>query len=134
MCWVERIGEALYAQLARKENEPTLMRILLRLAENERRTGDLVQKELDPSLPPPPRWMEKLAVGAATLFFRCLPRAILWRGLRKVLRRRMYQRWFDLYQAMNPVLWRSLSDHEKLQHDLLRPYWECHSKEGIWKK
>ncbi|MFA5260635.1 MAG: hypothetical protein WC450_05340 [Candidatus Omnitrophota bacterium] len=124
MCLIESLGHALYEELASKEKDEGLKNIYIRLSNNESETRQNIVEKAGPDILNCVPGYQHLIVGLASSFFRIIPNKILSQILKNILQKRMYSRWFELYNELDPELWRMLLEHEKLQHELLSPYWD----------
>ena len=119
MYLIELLGDSLYENLALKEKNGELRKIYVRLSDNERETGENIEKEIYKSSRVHRHWI----VVIASFLFRIIPNKVLSNFLKNILRKRMYSQWFELYNEYNSELWQLLVEHEELQHELLSPYW-----------
>ena len=124
MFLVELAGENFYKNIAAREKSEALKGIYRRLEVNERETKMLIEQELRVIDQYALTSSHKTIVVLLNLFCRFLPLSLLKSILKSILNRRMYSRLSEQRRGSNPELWDALVRHERLQHELLTPYWD----------
>ncbi len=117
---IELLGQSFYRELALKEKYAALKEIYLNLAENEQQSSKHIEKEIADSSS---LFIQKTIASLVALTFKILPYKFLKNSLERILEKRIYSQWFQSYNKFDRKLWRLLIEHEKVQHDLLSPYW-----------
>ena len=123
MLTVEHVGELLYRTLVAKTKDKDLRVIYERLALNERETAKCIGKEISAIDKKGGTTMGRAALRMACIMCGALSARQLSSILKNALKRRMYDTWFARYKDENKKFWLQLLRHERLQHDLLGPYW-----------
>lgn len=120
---IENIGEIFYKSLISKTKHNNLKLIYERLALNERENAKCIEREIlkmDNA--------QRISVSCVVLSLTRIvcgvltARQLAW-VLKSTLNRRIYSRWYDKYKDNNRDFWQLLLNHENLQHELLRPFW-----------
>jgi hypothetical protein len=119
---LEVLGERLYSILASKTKRENLKLAYRRLAFNEYKTLEYIEKEFfavcNNNVP-----NRKVISGCAKFIFNLVPARQLSLILKSILKRRLYSRWFNINKDKNRKFWDLLLEHENMQYELLRPIW-----------
>ena len=121
MLVIETIGEKLYKTLSLRIKDENLKSIYQQLAVGEAQTAKYIEKEISPHYNNPIIFKEFIPRFAGFVLSLLTVKQLVW-ILKSTLKRRIYKRWFDIYQANNPNLWKLLLKHEESQHELLKLY------------
>jgi hypothetical protein len=120
---VELVGENFYRNLATREKRESLKGVYRRLEVNERETKRLIERELRAADQYELTLSHKTVASLLDLFCRVLPLSLLNLILKSILNREMYSRLSEQHRGSSPELWDALVKHERLQRELLTPYW-----------
>lgn len=120
MLIIENAGEALYRSLGSKTRDGNLRLIYEKLALNEHETAKCIENEILLILGKGHSILINIvALSLANIVFSVLTtRQLVW-ILKRVLKRRVYSKWYNEYKNDNENFWRILLNHENLQHKLL---------------
>lgn len=116
---IETIGEKLYKALSLKIKDEKLKSIYQQLAVNEAQTAKYIEQELARHNKNPTIVKKLTAHFSGFIFTLLTAKQINW-ILKNTLKKRIYQRWFNIYNGGNPNLWSRLLKHEEFQHKLLK--------------
>ena len=129
MLRIEKLGDIIYKSLSSKVKNEDLSLTYERLALNEHKTAECIEKEIlavDKNHPilvnGPILSLTKLICCMLTV------KQLTW-ILKTILKRKMYSRRYNIYNEKNKDFWCLLLDHEKLQHELLSPFLGSQKKE-----
>ncbi len=128
---IELVGDALYRVLAAKVKDPVFSDVYRQLSENECRAGRALLEEMDQCQVSISKKALSVLVRIVAFFFALIPQTILSNVLKNILKKRIYSGWGERYHDRNPELWCVLIEHENVQHQLLTPYWQRETEEGI---
>lgn len=123
MLRIERLGDVIYRSLASKEKNKDLRLTYDRLALNEQETAKYIENEILALGKSHPMSGNGVILNLVKFICDILPaRQIAW-ILKKILKRGMYSKWYNINKDRNGEFWRLLLNHEKLQHELLSLFW-----------
>ncbi|MDP2924014.1 MAG: hypothetical protein Q8O30_09910 [Candidatus Omnitrophota bacterium] len=123
MFMIENIGEILYKALISKAKDNNLRLIYERLALNEREIAKSIAEEILTINNSHYIVINETVLKLTKIICSTLTaRQLAW-ILKSVLKRRAYSKWYNRYNDNNQDFWRLLLNHENLQHELLRPFW-----------
>lgn len=122
MLTIEILGYNLYNILASKTHDENLESIYEKLAIGEQHTAQYIKQQLSNKHAP-----NKPIIALAWLIFKMLSEKQLSFILKNTLEKRIYSKWFKMYNNKNEEFWRILLEHENIQHELLIHFW---SKKG----
>ncbi len=120
MLIIEVVGAKLYNTLFLKTKDDNLKSICQQLAVAESQTAKYIEKEISRTNKNNRIISKGITPNLAGFIFSLLTARQLFWLLRKTLKKRMYQRWFDIYKDNNREFWNLLLKHEELQHELLK--------------
>jgi len=123
MLTLEHIGEFLYRALILKAKDDNLRLIYDRLALNERETAGYIEKEILAIDKNHPIVIHGIILNLTRLICGMLTAGQLAWILKCALKRRIYSKWYNRYKDHNQDFWYLLLNHENLQRELLRSYW-----------
>ena len=119
MFLVENLGESIYKALASKVSNEEMISIYKKLSINEIDTAGFIANELKRMELAVPRKRKVVLKVVADTAFSLLSHNILETLLKKILKKRMFRSWFNMYHDNNEKFWKSMIDHETLQYELL---------------
>lgn len=124
MLRIENLGDIIYKSLTSKTKNANLRLAYERLALNERETARYIENEILALDKNHSILVNGVILNLAKIVCGILTaRQLVW-ILKTILERRMYSKWYNIYKDKNREFWRLLLNHEKLQHELLSPFWD----------
>ena len=124
MLKIESLGDIIYKSLTSKTKNNNLRLAYERLALNEQETARYIEKEILVFDKNHPISVNSVILNLAKLICGVLTASQLAWILRNILKKRMYSKWYNIYKDKNKDFWHLLLNHEKLQHELLSPFWD----------
>lgn len=124
MLRIENLGDIIYKSLTSKVKNTNLRLAYERLALNEQEIARNIENEILALDKNHPILVNGVILNLAKLICGILTARQLTWILKTILKRRMYSKWYNIYSDKNKDFWRLLLNHEKLQHELLSPFWD----------
>ena len=119
MLIMECMGESIYNSLASKAINEESASVYKKLSENEAKTANYIINEMKRLGFSIPKTRKLIIKFLSRNIFSVLSHKKLETLLKKTLKKRMFNTWFNLYHKNNQDFWQSMLDHEKLQYELL---------------
>jgi hypothetical protein len=123
MLLIENVGSIIYESLASKAKDENIRLAYGRLALNEQETARHIENEILEISKNNPKQVNGLILNIAKLVCGILTVRQISYVLKIILHRRMYSKWYNIYNERNRDFWCLLLSHEQLQHELLRSFW-----------
>lgn len=123
MLQIESLGDIIYKSLTSKTKNSNLKLAYERLALNERETARYIENEILALDKNNPISVNSIILNLAKVICSMLTASQIAWILKKILNRKIYSKWYGIYKEKNMDFWHLLLNHEKLQHELLSPFW-----------